>query len=111
MQPTYLVATSSGPTPFRLINWHAVPTNVGISVAKNSTTAWSLEYCVDDPSGSFPNPMLGSSAPTIFSTTAGSSTAVYAAFTTPVAAVRLNITSLSSAGARVVATVLQAGIG
>ena len=40
-----------------------------------------------------------------------SSTATYAAFTTPVAAIRLTMNALSSAGGKVTATILQAGIG
>jgi hypothetical protein len=62
------------------------------------------------PTGSFPNPTLGSSSPTIFSSFNGSSSA-YAAFTTPVAAIRLTMNALSSAGGKVTATILQAGIG
>jgi hypothetical protein len=41
----------------------------------------------------------------------GSSTATYATITTPVAAIRLTMNSLSSAGSKVTATILQAGIG
>ena len=39
------------------------------------------------------------------------STATYAAFTTPVAAIRLTMNALSSAGGKVTATILQAAIG
>jgi hypothetical protein len=35
----------------------------------------------------------------------------YGTFTTPVAAIRLTMNALSSAGGRVTATILQAGIG
>jgi hypothetical protein len=41
----------------------------------------------------------------------GSSTATYGSFTTPVAAIRLTMNALSSAGSKVTATILQAGIG
>jgi hypothetical protein len=40
-----------------------------------------------------------------------SSTPTYAAFTTPVAAIRLTMNALSSAGGKVTATIQQAGIG
>jgi hypothetical protein len=40
-----------------------------------------------------------------------SSTATYGAFTTPVAAIRLTMNALSSAGGKVTATILQAEIG
>jgi hypothetical protein len=80
-------------------------------VAGNSTSTWQIDYTVDDPTGSYPNPTLGASAPTVFSSMSGSSTATYGAFTTPVAAIRLTANTLSSAGGKVTATILQAGIG
>jgi hypothetical protein len=66
---------------------------------------------VDDPTDSFPNPTLGASAPTVFSSLSGSSTATHGTFTTPVAAIRLMMNALSSAGGKVTATILQAGSG
>ena len=84
--------------------------NIGASVAGNSTSTWQIDYTVDDPTGAYPNPTLGTSSPTVFSSFNGSSSA-YAAFTTPVAAIRLTVNALSSAGGRVTATMLQAGIG
>jgi hypothetical protein len=66
---------------------------------------------VDDPTDSPPNPTLGTSGVTVFSTTIGSSTAIYAAFTTPVAAIRLTMNARSSVGGQVTATILQTGIG
>jgi hypothetical protein len=45
------------------------------------------------------------------SSMSGSSTATYGSFTTPVAAIRLTMNALSSAGGKVTATILQAGIG
>jgi hypothetical protein len=59
--------------------------NIGVSVVGNST--WQIDYTRDDPTGSFPNPTLGASAPTVFSSMSGSSTATYATFSTPVAAI------------------------
>jgi hypothetical protein len=41
----------------------------------------------------------------------GSSTPTSGSFTTPVAAIRLTINALSSAGGKVTAAILQAGIG
>jgi mannose/fructose/N-acetylgalactosamine-specific phosphotransferase system component IIC len=69
------------------------------------------DYTVDEPTGTFPNPTLGSSGVTVFSTTSGSSTPTYAAFTTPVAAIRLTMNALSSTAAKDFATIQQAGIG
>jgi hypothetical protein len=47
----------------------------------------------------------------VFSSLNGSSTPTYASFITPVAAIRLTMNALSSAGGKVTATILQAGIG
>jgi hypothetical protein len=72
---------------------------------------WQIDYTVDDPTGAYPNPTLGASGVTVYSTTNGSSTPTYATFSTPVAAIRLTMNALSSAGGKVTATILQAGIG
>jgi hypothetical protein len=112
MQPIYLTQSSSGSSPWKLTNWNCTgPMNIGVSVVGNSTSTWQLDYTVDDPTGAYPNPTLGASGVTAFSTTSGSSTPIYAAFTTPVAAIRLSMNALSSAGGKVTATILQAGIG
>ena len=74
-----------------------------------SSCAIAVTY--DDPTSTYSNPTFGSSGVTVYSTTSGSSTATYATFTTPVAAIRLTINALSSAGGKVTATILQAGIG
>jgi len=111
MQPVYLVRTSTGSSPWKQTNWHCTgPMNIGVAVACNSTSTWQIDYTVDDPTNNFPNPTLGSSAVTIFSSTSGSSS-TYASFSTPVAAIRLTMNALSSAGGNVTATILQAGIG
>lgn len=112
MQPVYITLASSGSSPWKLTNWHCTgPMNIGVSVVGNSTSTWQIDYTVDDPTGAYPNPTLGTSAVTVFSTTSGSSTATYASFTTPVAAIRLTVSALSSAGGAVTATILQTGIG
>jgi hypothetical protein len=85
--------------------------NIGVSVVGNSTSTWQIDYTVDDPTGAYPNPTLGASASTVFSSLSGSSTATYASFSTPVAAIRLTMNALSSAGGKVTATILQSGIG
>lgn len=113
MQPVYITLTSSGSSPWKVTNWHCMGLmNIGVSVVGNSTSAWQIDYTVDDPTGAYPNPTLGASGVTVYSTTSGSSTPTYAAFTTPVAAIRLTINALSSiAGGKVTATILQSGIG
>lgn len=112
MQPVYLTLSSTGSSPWKLTNWQCTgPMNIGVSVVGNSTSTWQIDYTVDDPSGAYPNPTLGASSPTVFSSMNGSSTATYATFSTPVAAIRLTMNALSSAGGKVTASILQAGIG
>lgn len=112
MQPVYITLTSSGSSPWKQTNWHCTGLmNIGVSVVGNSTSTWQIDYTVDDPTGAYPNPTLGASAVTVYSTTSGSSTATYATLSTPVAAIRLTMNALSSAGGKVTATILQAGIG
>jgi hypothetical protein len=67
-----------------------------------------LSSCV---AAAWPNPSFDTSGVTVFSSISGSSTATYATFSTPVAAIRLTMNALSSAGGKVTATILQAGIG
>jgi hypothetical protein len=110
MQPTYTTLTASGSGPWKVVNWHVTPINIGVSVTNNSSSTWQIDYCADDPSGAFPNPVLGSSGVTVYSTTSGSSQTVYATLTTPIAAIRLTMNALSSAGAKVTASFLQSGI-
>jgi hypothetical protein len=54
---------------------------------------------------------LGASGITIYSANNESSSPTNAVFTTPVAAIRLTMNALPSAGGKVTATILQAGIG
>src|SRR5260370_36351279 len=101
MQPIYLTLTSSGSSPWKQTNWHCKgPMNIGVSVVGNSTSTWQIDYTVDDPTGAFPNPTLGASGVTVYSTTNGSSIATYATFSTPVAAIRLTMNALSSTGGK-----------
>jgi hypothetical protein len=108
--PIYLTQSSSGSSRWFVTNWHCTPVNIGVSVACNSSSTWQVDYTLDDVSGSFPNPTLGASAPTVFSSFSGSSSA-NASFSTPIAAVRLTLNVLSSAGGKCTASILQAGIG
>lgn len=112
MQPIYLVQSSSGSGRWLQMNYQGKsPANVTVAVACNSTSVFQIDWTLDDVSGTFPNPTLGSSNPTIFSSFTGSSTA-YATFgNIAPAAVRLTITTLSSVGAKCTATILQQGIG
>lgn len=111
MQPHYITVTSSGSSPWQPIGYYVSPINVAVSVVGNSTSTWQVDYTLDDPFGDYPNPTLGASAPTVYSSLSGSSNATYATLSTPVAALRLTMNVLSSAGGKVTMTLMQAGVG
>jgi hypothetical protein len=66
-----------------------------------------VRVCPKVNTRAYPNPTLDTSGVTVYSTTNGSSTATYATFSTPVAAIRLTMNALSSAGGKVTATILH----
>jgi len=39
--------------------------NIGVSLVGNWTSTWQLDYTVDDPTGTYPSPTLGTSAITV----------------------------------------------
>lgn len=110
MQPRYLTVSSSGSSPWQLVNWHATPINVGFAVRVASlSSTWQLDITLDDPTGVYPS----SAGPTIFQssqvgTISGSSVNAIGAITQPIAAWRL---TNNSSGGSVTVTALQAGIG
>ncbi|MET4384368.1 hypothetical protein ABIB73_000103 [Bradyrhizobium sp. F1.4.3] len=110
MQPRYVTISSSGSSPWQVLNWHATPINVGFAVRVASlSSTWQLDVTMDDPSGVYPS----SAGPTIFAssqvgTISGGSGNAVGAVLQPIAAWRL---TNNSTGGSVTATVLQAGIG
>lgn len=110
MQPRYVTVSSSGSSPWQLVNWHATPINVGFSVrVATLSSQWQLDVTMDDPTGVYPS----SAGPTIFQSSqvggpAGSSTNAIGAIMQPIAAWRL---TNNSTGGSVTVTALQAGIG
>lgn len=118
MKPVTVTLTSSGSSPWKLVNWNTTPINIGFGIVQNSSTAWQIDMTMEDPtfigalnsSVYYPN----SSAVTIFSSIiSGSSVNVLSNITFPIAAWRLTVTSVSTdvASPAVSATALQAGIG
>lgn len=118
--PIYATVSSTGGTnhsPWKLVNWHVTPINLGL-VVQSSGGNWQIDVCVDDPTNTFPNPSLPSSAPvTIFQSSQCAGGGVTAAagnaigvITQPIAAWRLTSTS-TTPGGTVTATGLQSGIG
>lgn len=116
MQPRYLTLTSTGSTPWQVVNWHTTPQDMSFAVISSGGSSYSIDACLEDPSGTYPSPV--SSAPTAFTIFTGSSNAMFRLGSTvtfpvgaPIAGYRLNLNSQSSAGARVTLVSMQAGIG
>lgn len=110
MQPQYVTVTSSGSSPWQLVNWHATPINLGVAVRVASlSSTWQIDVTMDDPTGTYPS----SAGPTIFQSSqvggpAGSSTNAIGSISQPIAAWRL---TNNSTGGTATATVVQSGIG
>jgi hypothetical protein len=110
VQPVYVTVSSSGSSPWRLVNWHANPINVGFAVRTASlSSTWQIDVTMDDPTNVYPS----SAGPTIFQssqvgTIAGGSSNAIGAINQPIAAWRL---TNNSTGGSVTATALQSGIG
>jgi hypothetical protein len=111
-QPIYVTLTSSGSSPWRTANWHATPQQFTFAVYSTGGSNWQLDYTVDDPSQTYPNP--NSTSPTAFQLlTASSTTAANQAIgisSLAIAATRLTVNTASSAGAKVTLVTLQSGI-
>lgn len=120
MQPTYLIASSSGPTPWKAVNHLLTPFNMAFSAISSSTATYQIECTLDNPVPFSPaaanavgvminNP--SSQSPLAYALTsaivAANTSAPYT-ITFPIAAWRVNITS-SYCGSPVIATAIQAG--
>jgi hypothetical protein len=111
VQPIYVTQSSSGSSPWKVVNWHVTPINIGFGVRTSAlSSTWQIDITMDDPSGTYPS----SAGPTIFQSSqvtngisGGSSNAV-GSITTPIAAWRV---TNNSTGGTVTVTALQAGIG
>jgi hypothetical protein len=118
LQPTYLIASSSGPSLWKVTNWDVTPFNMSFSAISPSTCGYQIEITLDNPvayspaganaaGGMVQNP--SSQAPLVnvlSSLTIGNSSIIQLTF--PVAAWRVNITS-SYCGSPVIASAIQAG--
>jgi hypothetical protein len=111
MQPIYVTVTSSGSSPWKLLNWHSDGLmSIGYGVRTSGlTSTWQIDVTMDDPTNIFPS----SAGPTIFQSSqltngiAGGSSNAIGSITTPIAAWR--VTNNSTAGT-VTVTALQSGI-
>lgn len=113
MQPRYVTLSSSGSSPWQLLNWHGtLPFSVGLATRVASLSSqYQIDVTMDDPTNTYPS----SAGPTVFlsSQAAGggialSSVGGIGAITQPIAALRL---TNNSTGGAVTLTILQAGIG
>ncbi len=118
-----LIGTSSvGGTQWKLTNWHVTALAVGAALTFSSTAAaatGSIEFTMDDPTQTYPNPS-SAAVPAVFTSTSHVSTPAStnswgivnsdANSITPIAAWRLTVTSTSTS-ATVAATVMQGDIG
>lgn len=119
MQPTYVTLSSTGATPWRLLNWHAQPFQLAFQVISTGGSSWFISGTLEDPTGVFPNP--NSSAPTAFTLATGSSDIYITSGSTilggtavtlgPIAAYKFTLNTQSSAGAKVTLVTMQSGIG
>lgn len=101
------VGTNSvGATPWQIVNWDISPINLGLAVIVSGTVNYTVQYTLEDPSGTYPN---GTAQPTAFGISALTSKtqALDSSVTTPVAAVQLQINSGTGTATLVL---LQAGI-
>lgn len=82
-----------GSTPWKIVNWHVTPINIGLAVLVTGTVNYTVEYTYEDPSGTYPNPSGAFPTPFPVSALASKSTALDSNIIIPVAAIRLTINS------------------
>jgi hypothetical protein len=115
MQPVYITVSSSGTSsPWHLANWQSNGLQqFGFAVLSSGIAASSgtIDVCMEDPTNVYPSP--NSSLPTAFPIlTWGASGNVLTGFSSfSIAAFRLTVNSLSSAGAKIILAAIQSGIG
>ena len=112
MQPRYVTLTSTGSTPWQLVNWHTTPQQVSIAVITASGSSFAISVTYEDPTGVYPSP--NSSSPTAFTLlSAGSSSqfVVVPSSMTPIAAWQGTLNASSATGSKCIFVVNQAGIG
>lgn len=116
MQPVYITLNSTGPSPWKVVNWHCAPQEITFSVISTGGSSYFISATLEDPTAVYPSPI--SSAPTPFTIFTGSSNATFslgssvtAPLTEPIAAYQFTLNAQSSVGAKVTLITLQSGIG
>jgi hypothetical protein len=98
--------SSIGSSPWKLVNWHVTPINIGLAVIVTGTVNYTVEYTYSDPTNTYPDP-LGFPVPFSVSALASKATTLDSNIIIPVAAVRLTINSGTGSAELII---LQAGI-
>lgn len=95
-----------GASPWQIPNWHISPVNIGFGCIVAGTVNFTVQYTMQDPSGTYPN---GTAIPTPFDMTdlAAKATNTAANWIAPIAAWRVKINSGTGS---VTVAALQAGI-
>jgi len=116
MQPIYVTLTSTGTSPWKVVNWQCTPQEISFAVISSGGSSYFIDVTLEDPTNTYPSPI--SSLPTPFTIFTGSSNALFSMGSTtttpligPIAAYRFTLNSQSSAGARVTLVSMQDGIG
>jgi hypothetical protein len=120
VQPTYLSWASTGAgsstpsSPWRITNWQAkAPQIHAFQVVVSSTGPnWQIDVTLDDPTGTFPNPVNAVtvwSASAIGGPSAGTGNAI-GYINNPIAAYRLTLSSTTAQGSAVLTTMVF-GVG
>jgi hypothetical protein len=114
-QPIYVTLTSTGSSPWKLVNREITPQQISFATLSTGGSSWAISVAYEDPSGTFQSPnyqsSAGSTAVTAFTLLAGSSNQFVTVGTSiaPIAGYQFTLNSQSSAGARVTFVSLQAG--
>jgi hypothetical protein len=114
MQPIFVTLTSSGSSPWKVPNAHATPQQLSMAVISTGGSSWFIDVAFEDPTNTYPSP--NSSLPTAFTILTGSSNqfisvGVGSTIVSEIAAYRITLNAPSSAGAKIMLAVNQAGVG
>ena len=116
MQPIYVTLSSTGSSPWKIVNWDCAPQEISFAVISTGGSSYFISATLEDPNGTYPSPV--SSAPTAFTIFTGSSNALFSLgssttgpLTEPIAAYQFTLNSQSSIGAKVTLVTLQSGVG
>lgn len=116
MQPIYITLTSSGSSPWHLANWQSNGLQqFGFAVLTSGASAGissgTIDVCMEDPQNVFPSPNSSLPTPFVAATWGASNSFLTGLSTISIAAFRLTVNSLSSAGAKITLAAIQSGIG